>query len=185
MINVEASGPEFMDSAQAEVSTVLRLRHRITGEDDFVISSQQGLIETLEATTTTLVIFLGTIAGISLVVGGIGVMNIMLVSVTERTREIGIRKAIGAKRRDIMFQFLTEAIILTIGGGLVGMMLGYGMTPALNGLQIFGGQGMSLGIRYDVGLIALLVSAIIGLFSGIYPAMRASAMAPIDALRYE
>lgn len=102
-INVQAASQEVMEEAELEIATILRLRHRITGEDDFVISSQQGLIDALNQTTTALVLFLGTVAGISLLVGGIGVMNIMLVSVTERTREIGIRKAIGAKRRDILF----------------------------------------------------------------------------------
>ena len=120
-----------------------------------------------------------------MLVGGIGVMNIMLVSVTERTREIGIRKAIGAKRRDILFQFITEATFLTIGGGLVGVLVGYVLTPFLDGLTLFGPAPVETSFRADIAIIALLVSAGIGLFSGIYPAMRAAQMHPIDALRYE
>ncbi|MCI0821313.1 MAG: ABC transporter permease, partial [Chloroflexi bacterium] len=117
-ISVQVKSADSMDSAVREIGTVLRLRHRITGEDDFTINSQQETIEALEETTNTFVVFLGAIASISLLVGGIGIMNIMLVSVTERTREIGIRKAMGAKRKDIMLQFVTEATLLSLGGGL-------------------------------------------------------------------
>ncbi len=184
-INVQAASQEVMGNAELEIATILRLRHRITGDDDFVISSQQGLIETLNETTTALVVFLGTVAGISLFVGGIGVMNIMLVSVTERTREIGIRKAIGAKRRDILFQFMTEAVILTISGGLIGLVLGLSFGPLLNGRAVIGNRPMETGFSLDIAIIALVVSGAIGLFSGIYPALRAARMHPIDALRYE
>ena len=123
-INVQVGSAEAMDRAVQDVATILRLRHRITGEDDFTITSQQETIETLEETTETFVVFLGTIAGISLLVGGIGIMNIMLVSVSERTREIGIRKAVGAKRRDILFQFVSEATLLSLGGGGLGCSWG-------------------------------------------------------------
>ncbi len=184
-INVQAASQEVMGSAELEIATILRLRHRITGDDDFVISSQQGLIETLNETTTALVVFLGTVAGISLFVGGIGVMNIMLVSVTERTREIGIRKAIGAKRRDILFQFMTEAVILTMSGGLIGLVLGLSFGPLLNGRAVIGNRPMETGFSLDIAIIALVVSGAIGFFSGIYPALRAARMHPIDALRYE
>jgi putative ABC transport system permease protein len=184
-INVQAASQEVMGTAELEIATILRLRHRITGDDDFAISSQQGLIETLNETTTALVVFLGTVAGISLFVGGIGVMNIMLVSVTERTREIGIRKAIGAKRRDILFQFITEAIILTMSGGLIGLVLGLSFGPLLNGRAVIGARPMETGFSLDIAIIALVVSGAIGLFSGIYPALRAARMHPIDALRYE
>lgn len=184
-INVQAESQEAMSDAELEVATILRLRHRITGDDDFVISTQEALIETLNQTTAALVLFLGTVAGISLLVGGIGVMNIMLVSVTERTREIGIRKAIGAKRRDIMFQFLTEATMLTLSGGIIGLLIGLSFTPLLNGRQIFGPRPIETGFSLDIAVLALVVSAGIGLFSGLYPAIRASRMHPIDALRYE
>lgn len=184
-INVPAASQEVMGSAELEIATILRLRHRITGDDDFVISSQQGLIETLNETTTALVVFLGTVAGISPFVGGICVMNIMLVSVTERTREIGIRKAIGAKRRDILFQFMTEAVILTMSGGLIGLVLGLSFGPLLNGRAVIGNRPMETGFSLDIAIIALVVSGAIGLFSGIYPALRAARMHPIDALRYE
>ena len=130
-ITVQVVDEESMDAATRQIDTVLRLRHRITGESDFTIVNQQDLIETVEETTETFVIFLGAIAGISLLVGGIGIMNIMLVSVTERTREIGIRKAVGAKRRDIMFQFVAEATILSIGGGGVGVLLGLVLSAVL------------------------------------------------------
>ena len=121
-----------MDGAVQEIATVLRQRHRITGEDDFSITNQQ-------ETTNTFVIFLGAIAGTSLLVRGIGIMNIMLVSVTERTREIGIRKAMGAKRRDILLQFIAEATMLSLGGG-AGVLLGLMVIRVLNGQTLFGGQ---------------------------------------------
>ena len=184
-INVQVDDVRQMDAAVREVATVLRLRHRITGEDDFIVSSQQDTIETLEETTNTFVVFLGAIAGISLLVGGIGVMNIMLVSVTERTREIGIRKAMGAKRRDILFQFVFEATFLSIGGGGVGVGLGVVLTRILDGKTLFGTSPTQTAFSGDIAILALAVSAAIGLFFGIYPAMRAARLHPIDALRYE
>jgi putative ABC transport system permease protein len=174
-----------MDAAIQEVATVLRLRHRIIGEDDFTITSQQETIETLQETTNSFVMFLGAIAGISLLVGGIGIMNIMLVSVTERTREIGIRKAMGAKRRDILFQFVSEATFLSLGGGGVGVLLGLLLSWALNGRSLLGGQPSQTAFTGDIAVLALVVSAAIGLFFGIYPAMRAARLHPIDALRHE
>lgn len=184
-INVQVDNVAQIDDAVREVATVLRLRHRITGEDDFVVSSQQDTIETLEETTNTFVVFLGAIAGISLLVGGIGVMNIMLVSVTERTREIGIRKAMGAKRRDILFQFVSEATFLSIGGGGVGVALGVVLTRILDGKTLFGTAPTQTAFSGDIAVLALVVSAAIGLFFGIYPAIRAARLHPIDALRYE
>ena len=127
-INVQVRDSEAMDNAVQEIATVLRLRHRITGEDDFTISSQQ----------ETFVIFLGASAGISLLVGGIGIMNIMLVSVTERTREIGIRKAMGAKRRDILYQFMSEATLLSLSGGGAGVVLGVALSRILDGKNLGG-----------------------------------------------
>jgi putative ABC transport system permease protein len=183
-VNVEVQSGDAMDSALQEIATVLRLRHRITGEDDFTVSSQQETIETLEETTNTFVVFLGAIASISLLVGGIGIMNIMLVSVTERTREIGIRKAMGARRRDILFQFVAEATLLSLGGGTVGVVLGLALSRLLDGRSI-GGQSFQTAFSGDIAILALVVSAGIGLFFGIYPAMRAARLHPIDALRYE
>jgi putative ABC transport system permease protein len=182
-INVQAVDVDSMEQAVAEVASVLRLRHRITGEDDFSITSQQETIETLEETTNTFIVFLGAIAGISLLVGGIGIMNIMLVSVTERTREIGIRKAMGAKRRDILFQFLSEAALLSLGGGGLGLGLGALLSWVLDG-RTLGGQSFQTSFSGDFAALALVVGAGIGLFFGIYPAMRAAKLHPIDALRY-
>lgn len=184
LINVQVKDVEHVDNAIEETSGVLRLRHRITGEDDFLVTSQQETIDTLQETTNTFVVFLGAIAGISLLVGGIGIMNIMLVSVTERTREIGIRKAMGAKRRDILFQFVTEATALSIGGGLLGVAMGFWMTNVIDGRTLVG-QNFTTSFDNQFAILALVVSAGIGLFFGIYPAIRASRLHPIDALRYE
>lgn len=184
LINVQVRDVEQVDQAIEETSGVLRLRHRITGQDDFLVTSQQETIETLQQATNTFVVFLGAIAGISLLVGGIGIMNIMLVSVTERTREIGIRKAMGAKRRDILFQFVTEATALSIGGGLLGVAIGFWMTNAIDGRTLVG-QTFTTSFNNQFAILALVVSAGIGLFFGIYPAIRASRLHPIDALRYE
>ena len=184
LINVQVRDVEEIERGIEETSGVLRLRHRVTGEDDFTVVSQQGAVDTLEETTNTLVVFLGVIAGISLLVGGIGIMNIMLVSVTERTREIGIRRAMGAKRRDILFQFVAEAAALSVGGGLLGGALGFLLSTAIDG-QTLGGQTFTTSFGTEFAALALLVSVCIGLFFGIYPAIRASALHPIDALRYE
>ena len=184
-INVQVASVEQVDQAVQEVATVLRLRHRITREDDFVITSQQGTVEALTETTDTFIMFLGSIAGISLLVGGIGIMNIMLVSVTERTREIGIRKAMGAKRRDILLQFVAEATLLSLGGGAAGVVLGWFLANALNGSAILGGRPTPTSASPDIAILALAVSAGIGLFFGIYPAIRAASLHPIEALRHE
>lgn len=183
-INVQVRDGEVMDAAVQQIITVLRLRHRITGEDDFTVSSQQEVIEALEETTNTFVVFLGSIASISLLVGGIGIMNIMLVSVTERTREIGIRKAMGAKRRDILLQFVSEATLLSLGGGGMGVLMGLALSELLDGRSL-AGQTFQTVFSGDVALLALVVSAAIGLFFGIYPAVRAARLHPIDALRHE
>ena len=183
-INVQVRSVDEIDEAELQIATVLRLRHRITGEDDFTVSSQQDTIETLEETQETFVVFLAAIASISLLVGGIGIMNIMMVSVSERTREIGIRKAMGAKRRDIQLQFLSEATLLSLGGGGVGLLAGWLASNLLDGRSL-GGQPFQTAFSGDIAALALGVSAAIGLFFGIYPAVRAAQLHPIDALRYE
>ena len=185
-INVQVRSIDEMERAEQEIATILRLRHRISdaGEDDFTISSQEETIETLEETQETFVIFLAAIAGISLLVGGIGIMNIMLVSVTERTREIGIRKAMGAKRRDIQFQFVSEATLLSLGGGGMGLLLGWLASNLLDG-RTLGNQTFQTAFGGDIALLAMAVSAAIGLFFGIYPAVRAARLHPIEALRHE
>ena len=184
LISVQVQDESLMDQAEAQIATLLRLRHRVTGEDDFTINNQQDTLETLEETTDTFVMFLGAIAGISLLVGGIGIMNIMLVSVTERTREIGIRKAMGATRRDILVQFMAEAIVLSIVGGGIGVLAGVALSRFIDGRTLFG-QAFETVFSGDIVILALLVSAAIGLFFGIYPALRAARQHPIDALRYE
>jgi putative ABC transport system permease protein len=185
-INVEARSEDLLEEATQQISNLLRIRHRLAAgeDDDFTITSQQETIETLNETTNTFVVFLGAIAGISLLVGGIGIMNIMLVSVTERTREIGIRRAVGAKRRDVMLQFLTEATLLSVGGGLFGVGAGWGLSQVLDGASL-GSQTFRTVVNGDVMVLAMLVSAAIGLFFGIYPALRASRLDPIVALRHE
>jgi putative ABC transport system permease protein len=130
-------------------------------------------------------IFLGSIAGISLLVGGVGIMNIMLVSVTERTREIGIRKAVGAKRRDILMQFLIESATLSLSGGLFGLLLGWGISILISEIAAGAGFPMTTVIAPDIVILAVSVAVGIGPFFGIYPAMRAARLNPIDALRYE
>ena len=183
-INVQVESVDVMDDAIQKIATVLRLRHRITGADDFNITSQQETIETFRETQETFVIFLGVIAGISLLVGGIGIMNIMIVSVTERTREIGIRKAMGAKWRDILFQFVSEATLLSLGGGIAGAVLGVTLSKLLDGRNLIG-QTFNTAVSGDITVLALVVAAAIGLFFGIYPAARAANLHPIEALRYE
>ena len=183
-VNVQVARGSDLEEAVQDIATVLRLRHRITGEDDFTITSQEETIQTQEETTETFVVFLGAIAGISLLVGGIGIMNIMLVSVTERTREIGIRKAVGARRLDILLQFISEASVLSLGGGGLGVLLGVVLSKLLDG-QSLGGQTFQTALSADIAVLVLVVSAAIGLFFGIYPAMRAARLHPIEALRYE
>ena len=174
---------ERQDAAIVEMQLALRGSRGIAfrDEDDFTILSQAELIGALSQITNVLTIFLGIIAGISLLVGGIGIMNIMLVSVTERTREIGLRKAVGAKRRDILWQFLTEAIILAGLGGLIGLLLGAGGAWLISRLS----DTLDARLAWNSVALAIVFSAAVGLFFGIYPATRAARLNPIDALRYE
>jgi putative ABC transport system permease protein len=184
-IYVQVSSERETEDAITQITSLLETRHRITdGEDDFTITSQEETIAALQETTQVWVIFLGAIAGISLLVGGIGIMNIMLVSVTERTREIGIRKAVGAKKGDILMQFLTEASILSFLGGGLGVAGGYLISHLISGISLTG-QAIETVITPDIPILAVSVSAVIGILFGLYPAFRAANLKPIDALRYE
>ncbi|MCS7178372.1 MAG: ABC transporter permease [Anaerolineae bacterium] len=182
-ILVEAVSEDRMDAAAEQIRAVLRERHRIAfeDEDDFIVLSQADLIQTFGNITEVLTIFLGAIAGISLLVGGIGIMNIMLVSVTERTREIGLRKAVGARRQDILLQFLIEAVVLAVAGGGVGIGIGFLGAQMISALV----QNFRSVVTPQAVLLATVVSAAVGLASGMYPAWRASRLHPIEALRYE
>ena len=180
-ITVRLRDRKYMEQAKEDIKQLLLDRH---GQEDFVIRSQEDLVSTVTDVSQTLTILLGSIAGISLVVGGIGIMNIMLVSVTERTREIGIRKAVGARRRDILTQFMVEALTVTLLGGAVGIFLGIAAAKAANGRTI-GDREMSTLVTPLSVMVAFGVSAAVGLFFGIYPAFSASRLNPIEALRHE
>jgi putative ABC transport system permease protein len=181
-ISVALVSGETIDAATEEITWLLRQQHKIQpGEDDdFSVMSQEDILGMAEQITGILTIFLGAIAAISLLVGGIGIMNIMLVSVTERTREIGIRKAVGAKRRDILMQFLIEAVVLSVIGGLLGILLGAGIAVLVEQSGL-----MTTVISAEAMLLATGFSVAVGLFFGIYPSMRAARLHPIEALRYE
>jgi putative ABC transport system permease protein len=181
-IMVEISSTEGMADAQAEIETLLRERRRIRegAPDDFRVRDMADFIRTRTETQSILSLLLGATAAISLVVGGIGIMNVMLVSVTERTREIGLRMAVGARRRDILRQFLIEAVTLCVAGGLIGLLIGGSAALAMS---IWGNWPIAL--SPDLVLIAFLSAGLVGVFFGYYPARRAALMNPIDALRYE
>ncbi|MHB1414705.1 MAG: ABC transporter permease [Chloroflexota bacterium] len=182
-INVQVADEKMMTQAVQQIGDLLRQRHRVA-QDDFLIRSQEDMLETASEVTGVMTLLLGAIAGISLVVGGIGIMNIMLVSVTERTREIGIRKAVGARRKDILLQFLLESAVLSVLGGAAGIAIGVGIARVISGLSL-SGQTLTAVVTPDAILLACGVSAAIGLFFGIYPATRAARLHPIEALRYE
>jgi len=181
-IDVQIADANKMEEAQTEITNLLLGLHNISDASsaDFNISNQSDLLETITSTTQTLTILLGAIAGISLLVGGIGIMNMMLTTVTERTREIGLRKAIGATGDDVSFQFLTESVVLTFSGGLIGVILGCVVSFLVNYFAI-----TSTTISAGSVLLAVGVSAGIGIIFGYYPAKRAAKMNPIEALRYE
>jgi putative ABC transport system permease protein len=179
-ITVQATSESSLNAAEAEVSTIIEERHKIknTSEPGFQVLNQGSLLETSSSTSSVFTTLLGEVAAISLLVGGIGVMNIMLVSVTERTREIGIRKAIGARRSDILTQFLTEAVLVSLIGGLTGVLVG-----------VLGSQFEIAGVHPEIATYSIFLAfgaaALSGLFFGTYPAARAAALRPIEALRFE
>ena len=183
VIYAEAADETKMDAATQEIKDVLRERHNIAylDEDDFTIISQTDILDAFDVIMNSIKLFLGAIAGISLLVGGIGIMNIMLVSVTERTREIGIRKAVGALKRDILIQFLIESLLLSLIGGSLGIALGF------TGSTVIGILVKDLSPVVDMGTVLMSFSfaAAVGLIFGIYPAWRAAGLRPIEALRYE
>jgi putative ABC transport system permease protein len=181
-INVMARSEELVDATEEQIETTLREEHDLLDDEDadFRILNQADLLEAATTVTDTMTVLLGAIAGISLLVGGIGIMNIMLVSVTERTREIGLRKAVGARKSDVLLQFLMEAMILSLAGGLLGIGLGVGLAYLVNFTGLFTssvtGGSILLAVSFSLG---------IGLFFGIYPANQAAKLSPIEALRYE
>jgi putative ABC transport system permease protein len=182
-INVEVANSNQMAAAENDITALLEEEHN-EAAPDFTIQSQEDTVATLTASTQTFTILLGSIAAISLIVGGIGIMNIMLVSVTERTREIGIRKAMGARRQDILLQFLVESLTVSVMGGALGVALGIGVAHLANG-RALGTETFYTSVGTSSVLMAFLVSACIGVFFGLYPAMRAAQLNPIQALRYE
>jgi len=186
VIYASASSSDSVTDATDEISEVLRERHRTEiGEDDFSIMTQQSFIETASSITGILTIFLGGVAGISLLVGGIGIMNIMLVSVIERTKEIGLRKALGARKSTILAQFLVESLVISLIGGILGIFGGWGISSLVGAFAA--GSDIMLNPVMDINsvLLATLFSAAVGIFFGLYPASRASALEPVEALRSE
>lgn len=181
-IMAQADSSEAMTGVEKNINELLRQRHRIRdgAENDFSVRNLTAMANTAAETAKVMSLMLGAIASISLLVGGIGIMNIMLVSVTERTREIGIRMAIGARGRDILLQFLLEAIIISVIGCLIGVLLGVGGAYAVSGVT-----GMAVVVTMNSILTAFMVAAVVGIFFGWYPARKASILRPIDALRYQ
>lgn len=182
MIYVAAKDDASINRLQADIENLLRVRHNIKDPnlDDFNIRNMQSIMKTMEETTNTLTLFLGAVAAISLVVGGIGIMNIMLVSVTERTREIGIRKALGATSGTIITQFLIEAVVISLVGGIIGILLGIGASYVISSAT-----SMKTVVSIPTIILSFVFSIGIGLIFGVYPAQKAAKLNPIDALHYE
>ena len=182
MINVSAKSTDLLDDAEEEIRVILREAHRLEpGEDDdFTIRNQAEITEAATETSRVMTLLLGSIAAVSLLVGGIGIMNIMLVSVTERTREIGIRLSVGARSSDILTQFLAEAVVLSLIGGIIGILLAFCISFLLNEIT-----DLNTVINPSIVLLAFFFAGAVGVFFGFYPARKASNLNPIDALRYE
>ena len=181
-ISVEIQDEKFMSDAETAITNLLLERHNISDPQlaDFSIMNQADVLETMTSVSNTMTIFLGAIAGISLLVGGIGIMNMMLTTVTERTREIGLRKALGAKSREINVQFLTESIFLTLIGGIIGIIFGWIVSLGINKFA-----NITTSVSTESIILAVGVSALVGIVFGYYPARRAARLNPIEALRYE
>ena len=181
-VSMSASTAEDVEWVMVQIERIVRQQHglKLSDELDFTVFSQNAFLEAFDQITATLTMFLGAIAGISLLVGGIGIMNIMLVSVTERTREIGLRKAVGARRSTIMFQFLIETVVLSLIGGLLGIALGGGIAYGVSAADL-----VQANVEVDTIMMAFFFAAFVGIFFGIYPASRAASLSPIEALRYE
>jgi putative ABC transport system permease protein len=185
-IAVRAIASDEIDSATDQILEILRQRHhiRVGEDDDFTIMNMRQILDSMSQALGIFQVFLGAVGAISLVVGGIGIMNIMLVSVTERTREIGIRKAVGAKRKDILRQFLVEAAMLSLSGGIIGLLFAAFGALLVSGIKL-GSYAVQAPIGMDIALIAIAVAIIVGLTSGAYPAFRAARMDPIESLRHD
>ena len=182
-IQISVTNSADINAVQSRLESLLRQRHDLVtdgSKDDFQVLNQASILSSLSTITTLLTAFLASVAGISLLVGGIGIMNIMLVSVTERTREIGLRKAVGARPSDILLQFVVEALVISLAGGIIGLLLGCGIAliVTLTGL-------LTANVTLSSVLLAVGFSLAVGLFFGIYPAQRAAKLNPIQALRYE
>jgi putative ABC transport system permease protein len=184
-IDISAVSADQTKEAQTQIEELMRIRHKIMpgSDDDFTVRNMSEIAEGAAQATQIMTILLGSIASISLLVGGIGIMNIMLVSVTERIREIGIRMAVGAKQKDILLQFLTEAIVLSVLGGLIGVFFGVGLSKVVHYIPIF--STFKTQVSPNAILLAFAFSASVGIFFGFYPARKASRLDPIEALRYE
>jgi len=185
-IAIQAVSTDQIDAAREQAASILRQRHHIRegDDDDFVVIDMQEILNRMHEVLGIFQVFIGSVGGISLLVGGIGIMNIMLVSVTERTREIGVRKAVGAKRRDILRQFLVESAMLSFSGGVIGLILALIGTTLVTGVEL-GGYSVKAPMSPDIVIIAASVAIFVGLASGAYPAFRAASLDPIESLRHE